>query len=223
MSAGDGSGASKELIEPKSDNIRDLSGRPDLAFISTRDGAPEVFIADARGSNVKRITKLAMGVQPPLIFSGDGSRLAFVSDIYPECADDACNKRRSEEIEKNPVKVHRLTRLLYRHWDEWRENVRHHIFVAEVQGGRAIDVTPGTLIRRPASGGRSRAFSPDGNEIALPRTARAATGKHGRRIPHIWSSRRLAARSSGSRPIRRRICSGYRRRPHCSSARSAGR
>ena len=39
-------------------------------------------------------------------------RIAFVSDVYPECADEACNKRRKEEIEKNPVKVRRLTRLL---------------------------------------------------------------------------------------------------------------
>ena len=166
----DGSGAPKELIgASKADNTPRLSpdGRS-LAFISTRDGAPQVFIADAKGGNVKRITNLAMGVQPPLIFSGDGSRLAFVSDVYPECADDACNKRKSEEIEKNPVKVHRLTRLLYRHWDEWRENVRHHIFVAEVQGGRAIDVTPGDFDSPPGQQEDGAvAFSPDGNEIAF--------------------------------------------------------
>ena len=53
-------------------------------------------------------------MQPPLVFSPDGTRIAFVSDVYPECADEACNKRRKEEIEKNPVKVRRLTRLLYR-------------------------------------------------------------------------------------------------------------
>jgi dipeptidyl aminopeptidase/acylaminoacyl peptidase len=166
----DGSGSPKELIvASKTDNAPRLSpdGR-NLAFISTRDGAPQVFIADNTGGNVRKITNLAMGVQPPLVFSGDGSHVAFVSDVYPECADDACNKRTSEEAEKNPVKAHRLTRLLYRHWDEWRENVRHHVFVAEVQGGRAVDVTPGDFDSPPAQQEDGAiAFSPDGNEIAF--------------------------------------------------------
>ena len=78
-----------------------------------------------------------MGVQPPLVVLGRRSHVAFVSDVYPECADEACNKRQSEEADKNPVKVRRLTRLLYRHWDEWRENIRHHVFVADVAGGQA--------------------------------------------------------------------------------------
>ena len=166
----DGSGSPKELIvASKADTTPRLSpdGR-NLAFISTRDGAAQVFIADNTGGNVRKITNLAMGVQPPLVFSGDGSHVAFVSDVYPECADDACNKRRSEEAEKNPVKAHRLTRLLYRHWDEWRENVRHHVFVAEVQGGRAVDVTPGDFDSPPAQQEDGAiAFSPDGNEIAF--------------------------------------------------------
>ncbi len=76
-----------------------------LAFISTRDGAAQVYLADADGGSVRRVTDLAMGVQPPLIFSPDGTKVAFVSDVYPECTDEACNKRRKEEIEKNPVKV----------------------------------------------------------------------------------------------------------------------
>jgi dipeptidyl aminopeptidase/acylaminoacyl peptidase len=166
----DGAGGAKELIgASKADNTPRFSpdGR-NLAFISTRDGAPQVFLSDAKGGSVRKITNLAMGVQPPLVFSSDGSRVAFVSDVYPECADEACNKRKSEEADKNPVKVHRLTRLLYRHWDEWRENVRHHIFVAEVQGGRAIDVTPGDFDSPPAQQEDGAvAFSPDGNEIAF--------------------------------------------------------
>ena len=167
---GDGSGRPTPLINGnKSDNTPRFS--PDgktLAFISTRDGAPQVFVSDASGGNVRKVTSLAMGVQPPLVFSGDGSRIAFVSDVYPECTDEACDKRKSEEADKNPVKVHRLTRLLYRHWDEWRENVRHHVFVADVQTGRAADVTPGDFDSPPAQQEDGAvAFSPDGKEIAF--------------------------------------------------------
>jgi dipeptidyl aminopeptidase/acylaminoacyl peptidase len=166
----DGSSAPKELIGgSKADNTPRLSrdGRS-LAFISTRDGAPQVYVADAKGGNIRRMTNLAMGVQPPLVFSPDGSRLAVVSDVYPDCADEACNKRRSEEAEKNPVKVRHLTRLLYRHWDEWREDIRHHIFVVDIESKKPIDVTPGDFDSPPGQQEDGAvAFSPDGREIAF--------------------------------------------------------
>ena len=166
----DGSGPSREFIAgSKTDNTPRFSadGRA-VAFISTRDGAPQVYVADAKGGNVRRVTNLSMGVQPPLVFSPDGSRIAVVSDVYPECSDDACNKRRSEEAEKNPVKLHRLTRLLYRHWDEWREDVRHHIFVVDLESRQAVDVTPGDFDSPPGQQEDGAvAFSPDGREIAF--------------------------------------------------------
>jgi dipeptidyl aminopeptidase/acylaminoacyl peptidase len=141
-----------------------------VAFISTRDGAPQVYIAAlaSPGGPVTKVTNLAMGVQPPLVVSADGSKVAFVSDVYPECADEDCNRKTNEEAEKNPVKAHRITRLLYRHWDEWRERVRHHVFVAEVQGGRTIDVTPGDFDSPPGQQEDAAiAFSPDGRELAF--------------------------------------------------------
>ena len=166
----DGSGPATQVITgSKTDNTPRFSadGRR-IAFISTRDGAPQVYVADAKGGNVRRITNLSMGVQPPLVFSPDGSRIAAVSDVYPECSDEACNKRRSEESEENPVKVRRLTRLLYRHWDEWREDIRHHIFVADVESRQAVDVTPGDFDSPPGQQEDGAiAFSPDGREIAF--------------------------------------------------------
>ena len=168
--AADGGGEPKELIGgEKTENTPRFS--PDgrrLAFIATRDGAAQVYIADADGSDVKKLTDLTMGVQPPLVFSPDGKRIAFVSDVYPECGDEACNKRKHEEAQKNPVKMRRLTRLLYRHWDEWRENVRHHAFVADVESGRAVDVTPGDFDAPPFfQEDAAVAFSPDGRELAF--------------------------------------------------------
>lgn len=168
--AADGSGEPKELIG----GSRSESGprfSPDgrrIAFISGRDGAPQVYVADADGDNVRRVTSLAAGVQPPLVFSPDSASIAFVSDVYPECADEECNKRTREAIEKNPVKVRRLTRLLFRHWDEWRENVRHHVFVAPLDGGAPRDLTPGDFDSPPVQQEDAAvAFSPDGQMVAF--------------------------------------------------------
>lgn len=139
-----------------------------FAFISNHDGPPQVFLATTEGTGIRAITKLAMGVQTPLVFSPDGTRVAFVSDVYPDCVDDSCNARRAEEAEKNPVKVHHVKRLLFRHWADWREQLRHHVFVTEIATGRTVDVTPGDFDSPPFfNEDHGISFSPDGTQIAF--------------------------------------------------------
>ena len=166
----DGSAAPRALTRhEKTDNApRFAPDGKSLAFLSTRLGTPQVWLLDLAGGEPRKLTDLAAGVQEPLVFSPDGTKLAFVSDVYPECADEACNKKKRDEAGKDPVKVHRLTRLLYRHWDEWREDVRHHVFVLDLASGAAVDLTPGDFDSPPnhyEDGGI--AFSPDGKEIAF--------------------------------------------------------
>jgi dipeptidyl aminopeptidase/acylaminoacyl peptidase len=166
----DGSGEPREIIAgEKTENSPRYS--PDgsrLAFISTRGGAAQVYVGDAGGGNVTQVTRISGGVQPPLVFSPDGTKIAFVSDVYPECRDEECNRRTRESVEKDPVKVRRLTRLMFRHWDEWRENVRHHIFVADVHGGDVRDVTPGDFDSPPHFyEDNAVTFSPDGREVVF--------------------------------------------------------
>ena len=120
-----------------------------VAFISARDGSPQVWVADADGTNARKLTAVAGGVQPPLVWSPDGTMIGFVADVYPDCADNTCNQARMDAVEQNPVKAHHLTRLLYRHWDEWRDGLRHHVFVANVSNGATRDVTPGDFDSPP--------------------------------------------------------------------------
>ena len=166
----DGSAPPRALTRhEKSDNAPRFApdGRT-LAFVSARSGSPQVWLLDLAGGEPRKLTDLSAGVQDPLVFSPDGKKLAFVSDVYPECADEACNRKKREELEKDAVKVHRLTHLLYRHWDEWRENVRHHVFVLDLASGSVADVTPGDFDSPPSQyedGGI--AFAPDGKEIAF--------------------------------------------------------
>ena len=142
-----------------------------IAFISSRDGEPQVFVADASGGNIRKLTNISGGVQPPLVVSPDGAMVAFVADVYPDCADDACNKARRAAADADPVKVHVLTRLLYRHWDEWRENIRHHVFVVSTAGttpGVARDLTPGDFDSPPGQAEDAAiAFTPDSKSVAF--------------------------------------------------------
>jgi len=170
MVPADGSAPAVPFIDgPKSDNSpRFIPGGTRVAFISSRDGAPQIYVADADGKNARAITSVSGGVQPPFIVSPDGRLVAFVSDAYPSCADEACNKATRDAEERDPVKVHTLTRLPFRHWNEWWETVRHHVFVTEIATGATRDVTPGDFDSPPHNyEDAAIAFSPDSREIAF--------------------------------------------------------
>lgn len=130
----------------------------------------QIWIMDRDGDDKKQLTTISTGAGNP-VWSPDGKWIAFNSDVYPECTDDACNKSREEQAEKSKVKAIITDRLLYRHWNEWRDKKRTHVFVVSSDGGTARDFTPGDFDSPPygASSGHDYAFSPDSREIVYLR------------------------------------------------------
>ncbi len=181
--ASDGSGRPQPLIAgPGSDDTPRFLADGRIAFISARSGTPQVYLADASGGHVRAVTRLSGGVQPPLVISSDGRRVAYVSDVYPQCADDRCNAKVRDSVAHDPVKLHRLTRLPYRHWTDWWEQLRHHVFVTEVAGGATRDLTPGDFDSPPHNyEDGAIAFSPDGREVAF-------VSKRGDKDAEMWTT-----------------------------------
>jgi dipeptidyl aminopeptidase/acylaminoacyl peptidase len=135
-----------------------------IAFIT--DG--QIWVMDSDGDDKKQITKISTGAGGP-VWSPDGNWIAFTSEVYPDCTDDDCNRRKDEAAEKSKVKAHITERLLYRHWNEWRDVKRTHVFVVSSKGGAARELTPGDFDSPPyaASSNVDFSFSPDGNELAF--------------------------------------------------------
>src|SRR6266567_2761830 len=75
------------------------------------------------------------------IWSPDGKNIVFVSAVYPDCKDDACNKQRDEELKKSKVKAKIFSRLFYRHWSAFTEFKRSHLFVVPADAGVAAVVS----------------------------------------------------------------------------------
>ncbi len=155
-----------------------------ILFESSRSGSNQLWIIDLDGGEARQLTTISTEASNG-VWSRDGKQIAFVSAVYPEYSDkpfkesDALNKKRKEEIEKNPVKAKVHTKLFYRHWDSYVEDKRQHLFVMAFNGARSAskceiepkDVTPGDRDAFPTSStfstGDNFTFSPDGKYLVF--------------------------------------------------------
>ena len=171
-------GQEREIISAQdADRPRWAPDGKHFAFISTREGGSQIWVADFDGTNgnvtgVHKLTSIATEAEGEQ-WSPDGKNIAFTSRVYPECASspseqEACNQRKIDEVAKSPVKALIFTRLLYRHWNAFQAGKRSHIFVIAADGsGVPRDLTPGDYDAPPFTleGRDVYSFSPDGQEI----------------------------------------------------------
>ena len=154
---------------PKADNTPRWS--PDgkkIAFISTRSGSPQIWMIKLDGGEASKITDISTGASG-IVWSPDGKYLAFASEVYPDCADDECNKKKEDEKENSKVKARAWDSIFIRHWDSWRDEKRSHVFVVSAEGGKPKDLTPGVHDAPPIALGSDQdyAFSPDSKELCF--------------------------------------------------------
>jgi dipeptidyl aminopeptidase/acylaminoacyl peptidase len=165
-----------------------------LIWTSKATDPTQIWMCDFNSDNgtlsgkPDQVTDISTGADGA-IWSPDGKNIVFVSEVYPDCKDDACNRQRDEELKKSKVKAKIFTRLFYRHWNAFTEFKRSHLFVvsaeASVVGRDSVepatnsspapqsvalpkDLTPGDHDVPPFHlGGQDMyAISPDGQELA---------------------------------------------------------
>src|SRR5882672_11431423 len=139
-----------------------------IAFISTRSGSMQLYVMNADGGgSPKQVTNISSDVDG-IVWAPDGRSIAFTTEVYPDCKDDACNAARDKARGENPSKARIYERLLYRHWSSWSEGKRTHPFIVSVNGADARDLLPGADYDVPPvqrEGPHPIAFSPDSKTI----------------------------------------------------------
>jgi dipeptidyl aminopeptidase/acylaminoacyl peptidase len=206
-------GQEREIIaDQDADRPRWAPDGKRFAFLSTKEGGSQVWIADfdrAAGTvtGVHKLTSIATEAGGEL-WSPDGKNILFTSDVYPECDGQRdelkCNAEKLEEHEKSKVKALVFDHLLYRHWNAYKEGKRTHIFLIAMVGFNKIpkpplhqfytDLTPGDYDAPVFSlGGQDDyTFSPDGQEICYSsnhdKNPATSTNNDLWTVPGSWST-----------------------------------
>ena len=147
-----------------------------VLFESNRSGSSQLWVISLEGGEAKQLTTISTGAGTG-IWSPDGKAIAFVSTVYPEFSDkpfkesDAANKKKLDTASSSPVKAKVFSRLFYRHWDEYVEDKRQHLFVISSEGNEPSDVTPGDRDANPTSStfsiGDDFTFSPNSKYLVF--------------------------------------------------------
>lgn len=140
-----------------------------LFFVSTRTGPTQIFELSFEGGEPKQLTTISTGISD-LVVSPNGKYIAFTTKVFPECGDnDECNKKLNESMENGPIQAHLADELLFRHWDEYSDGYRSHIFIFDLESQKILDLTPGDFESPIFSlgGPTNYDFSPDGKELCF--------------------------------------------------------
>jgi dipeptidyl aminopeptidase/acylaminoacyl peptidase len=155
------------------DRIRFAPDGKRVLFESSKDGASQIYVQAFDASSgmltgtAAKVTSISTEASGGT-WSPDGKSILFVSSVWPDCNDDACNKQKDGEKAKSKVKAKIFTQLMFRHWTSYFDGKYSHLFLVSSEGGVARDLTPGAHDVPPFSlGGQDQySFSPDGKEIA---------------------------------------------------------
>lgn len=141
-------------------------------FLSSRDGAPQVFKMNPADGKVEKITNFSMGVGG-FTFSADESKLAFESEVYPDESTSEGNQIKADAVDANKVKAQLITKHPFRVWASWKNGMRNHVWIYDLTAKTYTDATPGDFDTPPIDLGGSLdyRFSVDGKLLYFVRNA----------------------------------------------------
>jgi dipeptidyl aminopeptidase/acylaminoacyl peptidase len=143
-----------------------------LFFLSSRSGSNQVWRLDEGAGEARQVTRLPLAVNNFRV-APDGRHLLLSLDVFPDCADLACTKKRLDESAASKADGRLYHRLFVRHWDTWSDDRRAQLFLATLDADGAVSGEPrwltqgidGDIPSKPFGDDAEYAFSPDGKTV----------------------------------------------------------
>ncbi len=172
----DGKSAPRRLTShAENDGAADWGGSGrGVYFLSSRSGSPQVWYLTLAGGEATQVTRLPLEVAS-FRTSPRGDRLVIAVEVFPDCADFECTKKRLEENQAAKQHGQAFDRLFVRHWDRWKDGRVSKLFSIALDGGLLANGDPVPLTAaldadipsKPLGGRADYAFSPDGQQLVI--------------------------------------------------------
>ncbi len=169
---GDGSGLRRLTAANSGDSEPRWSedGRT-VFFLSGRSGSSQVWRIAADGGEAEPVTRLPLDVEGYAPVPG-GTHLLVAMQIFPGRTPGETATQLDERAarEKSGPSGRVFERLFVRHWDEWKDGRRTHLFALPLAGGEPVDLMramDADCPSRPFGGMEEVAASPDGRTVVF--------------------------------------------------------
>lgn len=151
--------------------------RPDgqkIGYLSSQSGTMQIWEMNADGTQNEQISNVEGGVNG-FSYSPDMKNIAYIKEVKL----DLTIKEMHPDLPKSNAKI--FTDLMYRHWDDWKDEYYSHIFIApysNLKNSNHIDIMLDEKFDSPLApyGGMEQiAWSNDGSKLAY--VSKKLTGK----------------------------------------------
>jgi dipeptidyl aminopeptidase/acylaminoacyl peptidase len=162
---------SNEENDSAADWATDGSG---VYFLSARSGSGQVWFLPVAGGEAMQVTRLPVDVAG-FQASPRGDRLALTIEVFPDCRDLDCTRKRLDDVRAAKQRGQAYDGLFVRHWDQWEDGRASKLFVVAVDadhrargepvlltGALDADIPP-----KPFGGRSDYAWSPDGTQLVF--------------------------------------------------------
>jgi dipeptidyl aminopeptidase/acylaminoacyl peptidase len=145
-----------------------------IFFLSERSGTSQVWRLPMAGGEAGMVTDLPLDVGS-FRLSPHGDRIALGLDVFRDCPDLACTKKRLDEKAKSQASGRIFDKLFVRHWDAWADGRRATLYAGSLDADGHLNAAPvslsgtldGDVPSKPFGDRDDYQFSPDGATIVF--------------------------------------------------------
>ncbi|MGZ3299140.1 MAG: TolB family protein, partial [Asticcacaulis sp.] len=141
-----------------------------IYFLSSRSGSSQLWKTDLTGDAAMQVTKLPLDVGAYEI-TPDGRGVVLSMAVYADCKGDEinCTVKRQTERKADKSSGELYTKVFVRHWDEWEDGTRNHLFYLAMDGAAApialTDGFDGDVPSKPFGDEADYTIAPDGKTV----------------------------------------------------------
>ena len=151
-------------------------------FLSARGGSTQVWYLPVAGGEATQVTHLPLDVASFRI-SPRGDRLLLGIEVFADCADLDCTRKRLDERKNDKQHGQGYDQLFVRHWDKWQDGRVSQLFALALDSEHKASGSPVALTgsldadvpSKPFGDRPDYDFSPDGSQVVFAARIRGRT------------------------------------------------